>query len=764
MGMSASQAKLMSLTSRLSDLELRAQRIQNDKIRLSDQGEEASKKYSKALDKEVLQLYSGVKADGTSSYVDASMNNLTTFDGQLQTTDKQRFVKDGAGNLLVSDKVATAYSTSNHDLETFLNNLGYSTITPADRFASMKTNYTSKLSTDITNVLSTIGNNPVMVLDSSISGQLDQIAPALSTAQTDLSKVQTAKTTNDQNESIQAGKVSGYVSSISTILTNTSKTTTDSGALAIISGDQNIIGSINTALQTGNTSKLESTLDSLNPNLFPMSAASIYASKNSYLQSSSGAVILTQTLAKCVDSNNGSSDQTLDGGLQDLSTFLRNLVRFGLMTNAGIADTTSSDYKYYVNLYNMAKAKGYQIADSTGTFTEQRTKKIDYPALPATTNENSSTWVQSQVTAGNAKFYKLNPSTGQYAESTPNSESADMVQAIKDAKAEAKKLNDLKTQNATNYTPLVNQADASMQRVEGLFNTLAGNTSLNSDQIQAVKTQGGKVSNARTDLSSGLVDSAVTNLGSVDVNSLYTTLKHSVDVYSSTLSPSQMNTQLLGINDDLGVISGAFTSDGLKQYIEGKQSAVSQLLPGLGGSTTISSDSASSIQQTLSGISVDQIKSSIDSSTLAKTYINDPSATSYYTNLFNELVEGKDHLIGLNKDQMGSSDWLTGQIQAGNIFLYEKDTDRSSSNYGDFINISWNSGDTSLQMVSDKTDLAKAEAEYETTMASIQTKDKTFDVQLTTINTEHKAIETEIDSVKKVIDKNVDRAFKVFDA
>lgn len=764
MGLSASQANLMSLTSRLSNLELRAQRIQNDKIRLSDQGEDASRKYSKALDKEVLQLYSGVKADGTSSYVDASMNNLSTYDGQLQSTDKQRFVKDGAGNLLVSDKVALAYSTSNHDLETFLNNMGYSTIAPADRFASMKTNYTSKLSTDITNTLSTIGNNPVQVLDSSISGQLDKIAPALSTAQTDLSKVQTAKNTNDQNESTQAGKVSGYVSTISGILTNASKTTTDSGTQAIISRDQTTITSINTALQTGNTSTLESTLDSLNPNLSPMSTASIYASKNSYIQSSSGAVVLTQTLAKCVDSNNGSSDQRLDGGLQDLSRYLNNLVRFGLMTNAGIADTNSSDYKYYANLFKLAVGNGYQIADSTGTFTSSGSKKIEYSALPATTNENSSSWVQSQVNAGNAKFYKLNPSTGQYAESTPNSESADMVQAIKDAKAEAKKLNELKAQNATDYAPLVSQADGSMKTVEDLFKTLAENPSLNSDQIDAVKTQGGKVSTARTDLASGLVDTAVSSLGSVDVNSLYTTLKHPVDVYSSTLSPSQMNTQLLGINDDLGAISGAFTSDGLKQYIEGKQSAISQLLPGLGGSTTVSSASASSIQQTLSGISVDQIKSLIDSSTLTKTYINDPAAITYYTNLFNELVEGKDHLIGLHKDQMGSSEWLTGQIEAGNIFLYEKNADKSSSNYGDFVNISWNSGDTSLQMVSDKTDLAKAEAEYETTMASIQTKDKTFDVQLTSINTEHKAIETEIDAVKKVIEKNIDRSFKVFDA
>jgi len=59
---------------------------------------------------------------------------------------------------------------------------------------------------------------------------------------------------------------------------------------------------------------------------------------------------------------------------------------------------------------------------------------------------------------------------------------------------------------------------------------------------------------------------------------------------------------------------------------------------------------------------------------------------------------------------------------------------------------------------------AKAEATYESTMASIQTKDKRFDLQLKQIDTEHSATQTEVDSVKKVIDKNTERSFKMFSA
>ena len=42
MGLSASQARMLSLTARLSDLELRAQTIENAKIRLSDESAAAS--------------------------------------------------------------------------------------------------------------------------------------------------------------------------------------------------------------------------------------------------------------------------------------------------------------------------------------------------------------------------------------------------------------------------------------------------------------------------------------------------------------------------------------------------------------------------------------------------------------------------------------------------------------------------------------------------------------------------------------------------
>ena len=57
MGLSASQGRMLSLTARLSDLEFRAQSIQNQKIRLADQSEAASKNYLDALAAKKLTAY-----------------------------------------------------------------------------------------------------------------------------------------------------------------------------------------------------------------------------------------------------------------------------------------------------------------------------------------------------------------------------------------------------------------------------------------------------------------------------------------------------------------------------------------------------------------------------------------------------------------------------------------------------------------------------------------------------------------------------------
>ena len=55
-----------------------------------------------------------------------------------------------------------------------------------------------------------------------------------------------------------------------------------------------------------------------------------------------------------------------------------------------------------------------------------------------------------------------------------------------------------------------------------------------------------------------------------------------------------------------------------------------------------------------------------------------------------------------------------------------------------------------------------AEGNYEAKSLVLSNQDKMLDLELQQIETQHKAIETEYDSVKKVIENNIKVSFKIF--
>ena len=54
MGMAASQARLLSITARMTDVEYKSQQISNTKVRLADESEQVANDYTKALNKQKL--------------------------------------------------------------------------------------------------------------------------------------------------------------------------------------------------------------------------------------------------------------------------------------------------------------------------------------------------------------------------------------------------------------------------------------------------------------------------------------------------------------------------------------------------------------------------------------------------------------------------------------------------------------------------------------------------------------------------------------
>lgn len=66
--------------------------------------------------------------------------------------------------------------------------------------------------------------------------------------------------------------------------------------------------------------------------------------------------------------------------------------------------------------------------------------------------------------------------------------------------------------------------------------------------------------------------------------------------------------------------------------------------------------------------------------------------------------------------------------------------------------------------IDQENEMNAAEADFNAHAAQLEAQDKLYDLELKNIDTEHNACQTEIESVKKVIDKNIERSFKIFDA
>ena len=58
--------------------------------------------------------------------------------------------------------------------------------------------------------------------------------------------------------------------------------------------------------------------------------------------------------------------------------------------------------------------------------------------------------------------------------------------------------------------------------------------------------------------------------------------------------------------------------------------------------------------------------------------------------------------------------------------------------------------------------ITKAEIEYKQALNDIEAKDKQYDNQLKRLDTEHSALQTEYDSIKELIGKNVERTLKMY--
>ena len=142
---------------------------------------------------------------------------------------------------------------------------------------------------------------------------------------------------------------------------------------------------------------------------------------------------------------------------------------------------------------------------------------------------------------------------------------------------------------------------------------------------------------------------------------------------------------------------------------------------------------------------------------------------NYFVNIYNQIKASNGCVSvadynGMDGDAANDTDWLQAMIECGEFTIETVKTDKKTGEVS--FNGTSPSSDSSLTYTEatriDKTALAKAEAKYDNTLRDINKKDKQYDLTLSKLESERTALTTEYDSVKKVIEDNIERTFGIF--
>lgn len=163
---------------------------------------------------------------------------------------------------------------------------------------------------------------------------------------------------------------------------------------------------------------------------------------------------------------------------------------------------------------------------------------------------------------------------------------------------------------------------------------------------------------------------------------------------------------------------------------------------------------------------------------------DDATKAQWYTNLWYKMngassdksVQGNraSNYTVLDPKLAASKDWLQDALEQG-IISIEVASYKDASNLIEnearpltvrLQGISWTPTEygscIDFTEVDDEEAIAKAEAEYQKKNNEISAKDKKYESKIKTLDTEHNALQTQYESVKSAMTKNIDRSFKTF--
>ncbi len=147
-----------------------------------------------------------------------------------------------------------------------------------------------------------------------------------------------------------------------------------------------------------------------------------------------------------------------------------------------------------------------------------------------------------------------------------------------------------------------------------------------------------------------------------------------------------------------------------------------------------------------------------DSSAVLKTAAeaDNTGYINYLKNIFQKMASAGYYTEDDEGETLKDNAWFENELRDGNLQLeYYSAVERK------FVSTSIDS-DQSIQEVTDERAIAIAEQEYENKIADLEAKDNKYDLELKKLDTEHNALQTEYESIKGLVDKNIEKSFNCF--
>ena len=696
MGMAASQARLLTITARLADNELKSQSINNAKMRLATQSSQASEKYINALNEANL-MFSNYDASGTAQSQLLTFNALTAF----SSYNNQYGLVNAAGQLLVSESEAKIFEAAGGNLNDYLQAHGL--------------------------VYDTTYFDELEAIDN--KGMYPEPFNNISTADLKSWYEAYGSIENSQEQEDYETKYNDYVASSNSL----------KAALKAAFSDyvtKNTKGDYDGSSLIGTTSQ------------------DYY---NRFTNFGSGLNYLTKDV----------TDNIAEIKKQLKYSTYTGLTVSGVPTTVKISKEKDSDNKETGNYI-------LNIDDDKWTYTQDSLGK--YKILSCPEDEVDSEDVNKVYTKYNKPtnlfdsiedmIKALSYTSNDYNEdgSLASSDEFKFTEVTKDSDGNYTVTSSYTVPNGTLENPSANQ-----ERIKSILNDyaaaiysiLTSTESINIDELTKKQLNGElnetnfvKISDTKYNKDGKSITELMTDYNTKRkdfINFIFSDGENAsansttaYDEISKLLEAGTITVKdLTNADYVLKLLSGYATGDDEKPIIDPSQGNIKL-------STAFGSVIKNMFVQNMISETGEPKYAWIDENDTTNSG-NAEAKSQWYTNLFNRMKEGYKQL---ENGLASSSQWIEYALESGIVSMEQVDK-----------NYNWKSLDyKTCTKITEETDnsaaVTKAEAEYNRAMNDINSKDSIYDIQLKNIDTEHSALQTEYDSIKNALTKNIERTFK----